>query len=299
MADMPTGSLLERVGSLRGDGPPSARRIAATITDRPLWAASCGIVELARTSQTSVGSVNRFCRSLGLQGYKDLRVALAQGVGGDGVDNAAVDPSGDIHPATSAQETVAIIAAASQQAISHTVDVLDLAALDDLAERLDRARLVQVVAYGGSAHVGTYLASQLTGIGVVCLSDSDVNTAASYAATLGADDVLIAVSHSGRARHAVDLVRAATAQGTHTVAITSSGSSPLAEAAQECLATTARTVSARYRGTAGRHAQLFVTDALTVRVAQRRHARAQSLLDRAGEITAAYQMPADRRTRSS
>lgn len=299
MVTVPSSPLLQQVGSLQSDGSPSARRIADVITRRPRWAASCGIVELARVSQTSVGSVNRFCRALGLHGYKDLRFVLAQGVGTDGVDPAGVDPSGDIDPATGAEETVGIIAAASRQAISQTADVLDLAALDALAQRLDRARLVQVVAYGGSAHVGTYLASQLTGIGVVCLCDSDVNTAASYTATLGPDDVLVALSHSGRASHAVDLVVAASAQGAHTVAITSSGSSPLAEAAQECLATTARTVSARYRGTAGRHAQLFVTDALYVRVAQRRHVCAQELLDRAGTITAEYQLSSGRRSSSS
>lgn len=292
MSESGSGTLLERIGALQEVGPPSGQRIARLITGEPLLAAHSGIIELARASQTSVGSVNRFCRSLGVAGYTELRLALANEVGHDGPVREIPDPSGDIDPATDADETVRIIAAASAHAISRTAEVLDRDLLDEVAERVDRARLVQVIAFGGSAHIATYLAHQLTGIGVTSLTDPDVNTAASHLATLGADDVVIAVSHSGAASHAIELINAAREQRVATVAITSSAVSPLAQAADLSLVTTSRSATARYRGTAGRHAQLFVTDALYVRVAQRRHETAQRHLDRAGELTAGFQAPA-------
>ena len=293
MADGVKGTgatLLEQIGAMRDVAPPSARRIAKLITKEPMFAATSGIIELARASETSVGSINRFCRALGIAGYTELRLALAQEIGSDSAHSETSDPSGDIDPATSAADTIRIIAAASRKAISQTAELLDLHALDQLAAAVDSARLVQVVAYGGSGHVGTYLANQLTGIGVTCLTETDVNTAASYLATLGESDVVVALSHSGMARFAVELVEAAQAQGVITAAITSSAVSPLAKAVDISLVTTARTVSSRYRGTAGRHAQLFVTDALYVRVAQRRHQTANRMLDRAGQITAPYQL---------
>ena len=288
----PTTTLLERIGALQDVGTPSARRIARLITREPMLAARSGIIELARASETSVGSVNRFCRSLDVTGYTELRLALANEVGHDSPHREDTDPSGDIDPATDAEETVRIIAAASSRAISQTAAVLDVTVLDRLADIVDRARLVQIVAYGGSAHVATYLANQLTGIGVTTLTDSDVNTAASHLATLGSSDVVIAVSHSGAARHAIELVTAAREQGVTTAAVTSSAMSPLARAAEMSLVTTARSSTSRYRGTAGRHAQLFVTDALYVRVAQRRPEQAQRYLDRAGELTADHQVAA-------
>lgn len=289
-ADEAVTPLLERIAALRDTGPPSARRIAELITRKPMFAATCGIVELARASGTSVGSVNRICRSLGISGYTDLRVTLAQEVGSSTSQPDEVDPSDDIDPATEAQETIQIIASASRRAVSQTAELLDLDVLDRLAEAVDRARLVQVVAYGGSAHIAEYLANQLCGIGVTCLTASDVNTAGSYLATLSESDVVIALSHSGMARHAVELVDAARAQHVLTAAITSSAVAPLARAADMSLVTTARTMTSRYRGTAGRHAQLFVTDALYVRVAQRRSTAANRLLDRAEKVTSPYQI---------
>lgn len=289
MTESGSATLLERIGALQGVGTPSARRIARLITHEPMLAARSGIIELARASETSVGSVNRFCHSLGVEGYTALRLALANEVGHDAHSRDDPDPSGDIDPAADADETVRIIAAASSRAISRTAEVLNVEVLDELAGLVDRARLVQVVAFGGSAHVATYLAHQLTGIGVTSLTDSDVNTAASHLATLGSSDVVIAVSHSGTARHAIEMVRAAREQSVTTAAITSSAVSPLAQAAHLSLVTTSRSSTSRYRGTAGRHAQLFVTDALYVRVAQRRHEIAQHHLDRAGELTAGYQ----------
>lgn len=286
----PPETLLERIGAMRESGAASARRVAEVITRDPKSAASRGIVELAKASETSVGSINRFCRSVGISGYTALRLAVATEVGHDSRAEEDADPSGDIDPATPVRETVQLIAASSRKAITRTAELLDYALLDRLARAVHRARLVQVVAFGGSSHVALYLADQLTGIGVPALTTSDANTAASIVATLSPSDVVVALSHSGMARHAVDVVRAARDQGALTAAITSSQASSLAEAAELSLVTTARTSTSRYRGTAGRHAQLFVTDALYVRVAQRRHDRANALLDRAGALTAPYQL---------
>ena len=286
----PPEPLLERIGAMRTAGPASSRRIAATITRSPMFAARSGIVMLAEASGTSVGSVNRFCRSLGLSGYKDLRLALATSAAQpwDTQDRDS-DPTGSIDPGTSAADAVQLIAASSRAAIARTAELIDLTLLDELARAVSEARLVQLVAFGGSSHIASYLVDQFNGIGIPTLSSPDVNTAASLAATLTDADVLIAISHSGTARHAVEVTAIGADHGAMTAAITSSASSPLAGASQLALVTTARTSTERYRGTAGRHAQLFVTDALYVRIAQLRNELAERLLDEAGAATAAYQ----------
>lgn len=276
---------------MRRTGPASARQLAETIIRDPLFASRSGIATLAESSGTSIGSVNRFCRSLGLPGYTALRLALAATEGdGSRRDMHEVDMTGSIDPTTSAHDAVQMIATSSQAAISLTAELLDLEQLDRLAQAVDEARLVQLVAFGGSAYVASYLMDQFIGIGVTTLASTDVNTAASIAAGLTREDVLVAISHSGAARHTVEVAQIGSDHGALTAAVTSSASSPLAEAIQIPLATTARTSTARYRGTAGRHAQLFVTDALYVRVAQRRHTEAEQLLDQAGVATEPYQL---------
>lgn len=197
--------------------------------------------------------------------------------------------------------TLSLIASSTMNAIRRTAELLDTAGLDRLADAVAAAAQVQLFAFGGSADVAHYLATQLTGIGVLTLTSSDVHTAAAYAVTLAPGDVAIAISHSGRAVQAIELLDIARTRGATLAAVTSSVASPLATAAEIALATTARTASYRYRGSAGRHAQLFVTDALYVRVAQRRADSSQQLLDLAGAATAHYQVgpePVRRRRRA-
>jgi DNA-binding MurR/RpiR family transcriptional regulator len=281
-------TVLEQIAAQRPTFPPSLLQVADAVANDPELTARIGIVQLAKIAHTSVGTVNRFCRAIGVDGYTALRLALATEVGHASAADPDADPSGEIEASANARDTVALIAASSANAIKRTATLLDTDALDRLAEAVDAARQVQIFAFGGSAQVARYLADQLTGIGIITLTSPDVTTAASYAVTLDPGDVAIAISHSGTAQHALDLLSVARERHALTAAITSSAQAPLVADADLTLVTTARSATARYRGTAGRHAQLFVTDALYVRVSQRRTTETSRLLDLAGDATAPY-----------
>jgi DNA-binding MurR/RpiR family transcriptional regulator len=289
-------TLLEQIVMARPTFPASVLRVADVVTGNPELVSQVGINRLAELAETSVGTVNRFCRAVGVDGYTALRLALAAEVGHTAADPDA-DPSAEIEPTASAEETIAVIAASSANAIRRTAGLLDTGALDALAEAVDTAGQVQLFAFGGSAHIAKYLADQFIGIGIVTLTSPDVTVAAGRAVTLGPGDVAIAISHSGTARHALDLLTIARRQGALTAGITSSAHAPLAQAADLTVVTTSRSSTARYRGTAGRHAQLFVTDVLYVRVSQRRSENAVRLLDLAGRATTPYQTASARRRR--
>ncbi len=291
-AEVPT--VLERIAAARPTFSAGLIRVADAISRSPELTANIGIVELAQAAGTSVGTVTRFCRVIGLDGYTALRLALATELGQAAADLDA-DPTGEIEPSASARDTVKLIAASSVNAIRRTATLLDTEALNRLAVAVDEARQVQIFAFGGSAQIARYLADQLVGIGVVTLTSPDVTTAAAHAVTLGPGDVAIAISHSGTAQHALDLLSVARERGAFTAGITSSMHAPLVTEADLTLVTTARSTTARYRGTAGRHAQLFVTDALYVRVSQRRAGQANRLLTLAGQATAPYQTRGEHR----
>jgi DNA-binding MurR/RpiR family transcriptional regulator len=292
-------TLLEQIVMARPTFPASVLRVADVVTGNPELVSQVGINRLAELAQTSVGTVNRFCRAVGVDGYTALRLALAAEVGHTAAADPDADLTAEIEPTASAEETIAVIAASSANAIRRTAGLLDTGALDALAEAVDTARQVQLFAFGGSAHIAKYLADQFIGIGIATLTSPDVTVAAGYAVTLGPGDVAIAISHSGTARHALDLLTIARRQGALTAGITSSAHAPLAQAADLTVVTTSRSSTARYRGTAGRHAQLFVTDVLYVRVSQRRSENAVRLLDLAGRATTPYQTASARRRRQA
>lgn len=279
---------MDRVTSMRPTLTPGAQRIADAIIRDPAAVSRFGIVDFARSCNSSTGSVNRFCHALGLQGYAQLRLLLAGEVGKQSATDPDFDPSGTIEPGASAETTVSVLAASSLNAIRRTAGLLDTAALDHLAEAIEQANRLQLFAFGGSAQIAAYLAAELAGISVWATTTTDVTYAAAQAVTLDERDVALAISHSGISQHVLDLVAIARERGSLTAAITSSTNTPLSRAVDISLATTARSASLRYRGTAGRHAQLFVSDALFVRIAQRRPESAEHYLELAGAATQQY-----------
>lgn len=290
---------MDRLTSSRPQLTASGRKVVDAILANPEQAARLSILELASRSGTSTASVNRLCRQLGLDGYPDLRFTLAREVGAQASSDPDFDVSEELAPDLSAGDTLAVLAGSTINAVSRTAALLDPEALDRLATAIDGADRVQVAAQGGSAHIAAYLAAQLTGINIWTTATVDSTYTASQAVTLSRGDVALAISHSGIAKPVLDFVEIARQQGALTAAISSSASTPLAKSADIVLATTARSASLRYRGTAGRHAQLYVCDALYVRVAQRRPEEAERLMALAGEATQRYLMPPSRNPRTT
>lgn len=291
--------LLDRITGLLPQLTASGRKVADTILANPELAAQSSILELAERSETSTASINRLCRELGLRGYSELRLGLAREVGAQAGSDPDFDDTEELAPDLGARETLSVLAGSSINALRRTAALLDPAALDRLAAAIDDADRIQIAAQGGSAHIAAYLAAQLTGIGSWATANVDPTYTASQAVTLTDGDVALAISYSGAAGPVLDFVDIAAARGGLTAAITSSTNTPLARAVDVALSTTARSASLRYRGTAGRHAQLYVCDALYVRVAQRRSEQAERLLGLAGEVTQRYLVPPNRQPRST
>src|SRR5262245_18235565 len=70
-------SRLARVRTRLPELSDALQRVAELILTDPAGAARSTIVELAERSETSPATVTRFCRALGLDGYADLRLAIA------------------------------------------------------------------------------------------------------------------------------------------------------------------------------------------------------------------------------
>lgn len=288
---MDEAGLLDRLIERQPQLTTSGRKLADAILANPGAAAQSSILELAQRAGTSTASVNRLCRQLGLRGYPELRLGLARAIGAQQAGDPDTDLTDDLAPDLGVRETLAILAGSSINAVQRTAALVDPVVVDAVATAIDSARRVQIAAQGGSAHIASYLAAELTGIGIWTAATVDVTYTAAQAVTLGSDDVALAISHSGIAGPVLDFVEIARERGACTVAITSSANTPLALAADLSLSTTARSASLRYRGTAGRHAQLYVCDAIYVRVAQRRADEAERFLNLAGQVTQRYLAP--------
>jgi len=88
---------------------------------------------------------------------------------------------------------------------------------------------------GGSAALAALAAFRFSALGVRATNAMDALVQHLNADTLRAEDVCVAISHTGESRDTIDVARAASAAGALTIGLTSSAGSPLTEAVRIAL----------------------------------------------------------------
>lgn len=274
--------------------PPAEQRVADIVLDSPRRAASLTITQLSAAAQTSGTSVLRLARRLGLTGYPELRIALAE---------ASAQAPGWRHQLSELEATDSVDAVVSK--VAHA----DATAVEDTAQRLDRAEVaavakalaaagrVDIVGIGASALVASDLQLKLHRIGRLAFAWVDPHLALTSASLLEPGDVAVAVSHSGTTVEPLEVLRQARQNGATTVAITNAPASPLGRAADHVLTTAATETALRSGATASRIAALVVVDILFLVTAQHDLDQALAAVTRTRAAVAGHHQSRHRRQR--
>lgn len=268
--------------------PPSLARIARVIGDDPVMVTTSTITQLAAACDTSVASVVRFCRTIGLTGYPALRMALATELGRESAQLSAPTWFGsEISVGDSLRDATAKVAALEALAIEETVGNLDYDVLDAAIDAIDKAHRILLFGVGASRLVADDLGHKLLRIGRTAIVLSDAHEASAAAALGATRSVAIGFSNSGTTIETVRFLQAARSAGTTTIGVTSAADTPLAEASDRTLLTHAREPRFRAGAMVSRIAQLALVDCVFLGVAQRRHAHTVHALERTADAARA------------
>lgn len=285
-------SIQTRIAAATDTMSPSLAGIARVVARTPSIVVDSTITELAATCGTSVASVIRFCRAIGVDGYAALRMAVAAELGRESAQfGASASFGSEISAADSLREATAKIAALELLAIEETIASLDYDALAGAVDAVDAADRIVLFGVGASRLAAGDLGQKLLRIGRLAVVATDSHEAATVAALGSPASVAIGLSHSGTTRETVSFLRTAHAAGSATVAVTGSTSSPVADAADHVLLTRAREPRLRAGAMVSRMAQLAVVDCLFVGIGQRRHDAAVDALQRTAEATSTLNRP--------
>ncbi|MCG8969647.1 MULTISPECIES: MurR/RpiR family transcriptional regulator [Streptomyces] len=249
---------------------PSERRVAEAVLADPAQASELSISALGKRADTSVATVMRFCRAIGITNYPQLRLALAAAAAREdarGGDRPA--PGTDISATDTLDEIVRKIVYNEMHALEDTGAGLDVEVLGRAVDAVAGARRIDIFGVGASAFVGQDLHQKLHRIGHTAFVWTDRHAALTATALLGPGDVALAISHSGETEDTVEPLQVAAERGATTIALTNAPRSALAVSADLVLATCARETPFRSGATASRIAQLALIDCLFVGVAQR------------------------------
>jgi DNA-binding MurR/RpiR family transcriptional regulator len=269
--------LRSRIEGLLPALTPAERRVAELVLGDQADAALT-ITELAAAAETSPSTVVRFCRTLGLAGYPDLRMTMARDSGRAAAEHRPEFGS-DIGEDDDVPTMIAKIAAADADAVEQTAVQLDPATLSRVITAIDEARAVVVYGMGASTFVAADLHQKLERIGCSAATSVDPHQALTQAALLGPGDVLVGISHTGTTEDVAAVMAEARSHGARTVALTNFPRSRVASQGDEVLTTAVRETTFRSGAMASRIAQLTVIDCVFIGVAQRRRPEALRALE--------------------
>jgi DNA-binding MurR/RpiR family transcriptional regulator len=283
-----------RVLGLRPALSPAQARIADEVLRDPAGVATSTIGDLAARCRTSLPSVTRFCVSLGLTGYAELRLALAaesaRSAARAGDDATAWERGAgtEVGPGDSLDDVLRTLLRADSLALEETVAELDRDALRTAVDVLAEAARVDLYAVSGSAAVAEDFRLRMHRIGRGASCWSDVHNALTSAVLLGSKDVAVGISHSGETSEVVEPLERAGEHGARTIALTNYPRSALARIADIVLLTAARDVTFRTGGPSARHAQMIVLDALYIGIAQRDYKTAEQAFETTAAAVAGH-----------
>lgn len=248
---------------------PSEKKVAQLILDNPKEIVGLSIMELAEKSGTSDATIVRFCRTLGLKGYQDFKLAISLDISNENKKRKIIHEK--IGKNDTAEEILEKISAGSIRAIEDTKKVLSAEALNKAIEAVNNADKVYLFSAGASSVVALDAQYKLMRINIPTVMYFDSHMQLTASVHLTEKDVAIGISNSGRTKDVVDTLKVAKDKGATTISITQYGQSPILQYSDITLFTAHVENNFRSGAMASRIAQLNVIDSLFIGVACKRY----------------------------
>ncbi|MFD1039738.1 MurR/RpiR family transcriptional regulator [Virgibacillus byunsanensis] len=238
--------------------PPSEKKIATYILNNPEESILLTALTLAEKSQTSSAAVIRLCKSLGFNGFQELKIRVA----GD-LQAKVVKGYRDIEPNEEYRNIIDKVTSNTIQTLKETVDIMSEESLKEAVNKLGKAKSIVFIGFGASYIAAKDAEQKFIRIDKNAQSFSDVHMAATAIANKGPEDVVVGVTFSGNTKEVVNLLELAKQKDSTTISITKYGRSAVTPFSDIQLHTSAaREATFRSGATSSRIAQLHVIDIL-------------------------------------
>ncbi len=175
---------------------PTEAQLARSVLALGERVQSLSIKELAAASATSIATVHRLCKKLGLEGYKELKVALARATAkGQGADEVDFD-----FPFEAGWEPARVAAGLKSlyaSAIDETLEVLDMDELARAADLIRRAAVVDVYTESHNLYPAQMFVDRLLSAGRQATCHENQERKIRCALTSDETHVALLISYSG------------------------------------------------------------------------------------------------------
>ncbi|MFT2089378.1 MurR/RpiR family transcriptional regulator [Paraglaciecola sp. 2405UD69-4] len=240
--------------------------------------------ELANVVGVSQSSVVKFSQKLGYKGYPAFKMGIIDALNASTANN-------NLHGKITVNDGFAQM---SDKLLSSKVAVLnetrnlnDEKSLVAAVELLKSSKRILICGLGGSALVGKDFSYKLQKLGILAIEEADAHAQLAFAATLGENDLVFAISESGNTKEMINVVSEAKQNKAKIISLTRFGTTPISDLAEVKLYSVADEESARLSSILARTAQEFIIDILFIAITQSSR-QGRQILEKTNAVVSDY-----------
>ena len=202
---------------------PTEKRIADILLKNAANIDTLSISDLADLAEASKGTVTRFCKRLGYNGYKDFRVsAIKDTHAGLATSENALDEGND-----TGENLIAKICRSNARACMDTILLVDEDTLNRAVDILLSKKRIFFVGEGAVSAVIIDLQQKLLRVGLTPIYSHDQRIQRMQISLTGPDDAVVAIDFSGSKQVTVEMAQQASVNNAEVITICNSISSEL------------------------------------------------------------------------
>lgn len=237
---------------------PAERRVADYILAHARDTMHLSISKLAQKAQVSEGTIVKFCQKIGFSGYQDLKISLAK----DSDSREEEHIYGEIQMEDDLPLITKKLFQIYHHSLKSTSQLLLEAPLEKAVDFIQKSRCIYLFGFGASSIVAIDGEMKFQRINIWAKALTDNHSQKTVAALLTPEDLVIAISDSGKTKELYRSLEVAKDVGAPIIAITSNQGSPVTTLAQITLLVSSQETSFRGSAIASRIAQMTVMDLL-------------------------------------
>jgi len=217
------------------------KRVAQYIYDNPSEVIKLTINELSELCNSSYSTINRFCKKMGYNGFKDLKNDLVNDVTNKNdieITDIAITP--DMTTKIICEKVYDL----AFKILEDSLAIVDFSVVDKVVDSMVSAKRIHFIGTGNSGLSGKYAYSKFFRIGLPCFFETDSTLRKLLISLTGENDIVFAISSSGRSEEILECARIAKKNGATVISLSDFTISPISKISDLNLYTTPRNVNA-------------------------------------------------------
>lgn len=259
---MPTDniSVYERISNEYYTLTASEKKVADFVLSNQQGTQFLSISELANACEVAEATISRFCRRLGYKGYNVFKLAVANAASQHKPGNNPL--SGEVEEGDSLEDISKKLCGAEIEALNQTLELLDLNAVREAADLLEKASRVLCMGQGGSMLIAAEAAHLFSTVSNKFTSVADSHIQAMAASAANPEDVILFFSYSGSTKAMMETFKLANQRKLRIILVTRFLNSPGADFADVVLQCGSHENPLQSGSISARIAQLYLLDVL-------------------------------------